>query len=220
MGRGGRFPTVTKAEVQATALKARQAEQAAMFLNNPGPNKATNEKGTRSNPLGSVMCGGLGKQHYDVRYNVHICKSIIEYWGRNAYSSEKHGTIGFKLPDGRDCEVACHIDITTPRDNVLWHGHIEGPHVVVEWYRIADTFGIQRLDDNCFWLSPNDVFMLYIHTRDSAKGDEKPGDSWPAWLIKRFSNLIVLKQQAILNRKNRPEVESDDEEDFFGGLDF
>lgn len=190
----------------------------------PDANAPSGNRGQRSHALGSFQSGDpvMGRQYYDVRYNLHICKELILMWGRNAYSSDaaKGGAPITVSHGGTHYDVHCHIDITTPRENYLWHG-VEGPHVVVEYYCEQGSDQVQRLEDNSIWLSPNDVFKLYVWERDnnSAARNGHGPRTWPEWLKQRFVDRIVTKLAAIARRQQR-DAESDEDgmEGGWGGL--
>lgn len=162
---------------------------------------------TREHPLGSFSVDlgkGVSRQYYDVRYNLHVCKSIIKKWKRNAYNGD---SIKINV-GGRDCYVHCHIDITTPREDFLWHGDVEGPHIVIESYELTRGRP-QKLADNCIWLSPDDIFQLYIHM-------ENGKDGWPRCITAKLVNNVTIGIDTIEKKKNRQVADSDSEEE--GGL--
>lgn len=162
---------------------------------------------TREHPLGrfSVDLGnGPSGQYYDVRYNLHVCAFIIKKWGRNAYNGPAiEITIG-----GRKCKVYCHIDITTPRQDFLWHGNVEGPHIVIESYEFNEGQP-QKLSENCIWLSPGNIFDLYAHMKNN-----KPG--WPYCITKKLVDAVSIGVAAIESRKNRKDSDSSDSEEVYG----
>jgi hypothetical protein len=162
----------------------------------PKANAPSGNRGQRTFALGTFQSGDkkLGRQHYDVRYNLHVCKELITMWGRNAYTtdSNKGGEPIVISDSGAVYDVYCHIDITTPRDNFLWH-HIEGPHVVVDGYtKRGDTYPKKCKKGNVFALSPDEVYMLYVWERDHNK--DRPNNTartWPQWLLKKILCCIV-----------------------------
>jgi hypothetical protein len=138
---------------------------------------------------------------------------LILYWGRNAYSSDPIEIVH----NNTTYEVLCHIDITTPRPNALSHGGIEGPHVVISGFRKKETpETIEKVTNGCFWLSPNDVFSLYVHERDHnqtrAQGIPR---TWPQWLINRFTNIIIAKY----DEQEKRSLRSNSTDEDVGGFD-
>jgi hypothetical protein len=165
----------------------------------PTQNAPSGNRGQRTNPLGAFQSGDkkLGRQNYDVRFNVHICKYIILSWGRNAYTSDtKKGGAPIAVSyQGQLLSVSCHIDITTPRDNMLWHG-IEGPHVVIEGYKLPNGTHPHRYfkpRNSTFEITPNDLFKLYIWERDNNAGRamNDPARTWPDWLLERLGRGCI-----------------------------
>ena len=186
----------TPGSVQAMASSVRGEIAQGSFNLFPKENKTSGNRGLRTQPLGSFQSGDkvLGKQNYDVRFNAHVCKALILSWGRNAYSSDEDKGRPLEVSrDGQTLIVFCHIDITTPRDNMLWH-HIEGPHVVIERYKVKNDPNPKRTykaKSPVFELTPNDVFMLYVWERDHNQGKSMAAAdrSWPQWLQDRQLRL-------------------------------
>lgn len=190
----------TSADVQDMALRMRGEIQKGAFNLYPKPNAPTGNRGQRTESLGSFQTGHkiMGKQHYDVRYNVHICKALILSWGRNAYTTDSRKG-GAPIPvekNGVRLEVFCHIDITTPRDNMLWH-HVEGPHVVIEGYRkVGDIHPNRNYKPKSavFELTPGNVFDLYVYERDRNAGKpmNDPTRVWPGWMTERLATHCLI----------------------------
>jgi hypothetical protein len=193
---GGSLATGTRndsSSVQNMALGVQQAIARNTFALHPKPNQALGTRGQRQFALGAFQSGDkkLGRQYYDVRFNVHLCKALILAWGRNAYSSDED--VGLPITashGGQTLTVWCHIDITTPRENFLWHG-IEGPHVVIERYKIVGDPYPKRTykpKSNVFAITPDDLFRLYLweNEHNTGKSMKDPARTWPQWLLERL----------------------------------
>ncbi len=176
------------------------------FIKFPKENKASGRRGgggQRKNPLASFQSETLGKQNYDARYNVHICEALIESWGRNAFATLKKtkGVVQWDAPiavssGAQKLEVHCHVDICTPRDNMLWH-HVEGPHVVIEGYKITGDAHPNRrykAKNSVFELTPSDVYGLYAWERDNNAGKAMGAAdrTWPEWFSRRLAECCLV----------------------------
>lgn len=224
MGKGGRFPTVTKAEVQKLAEAERRKELEQQIQANAFNAQGLRGK-TRTHPLGTLQVSkdefpgtqGLeqSRQYYDPRYNVWACKFLISYWGRNAYGTGGSGDSGstpilVDVPSVGQCKVWCHIDITTPREDFLWHGAVEGPHIVVDSYQ-TETGQPQR-GGEAIWLSPQDVYKLALHQYGCAQRGVAAGNEWPHEITGKLAAVISDKQETIRRKANRASTASDDDE--------
>lgn len=229
MGRGGRFSTVTRAEVQKLAESEREKELQAQIQQNTFNAQGLRGK-TRKNPLGTLQVGkddfpgtkGIeqARQYYDPRYNVWACKFLISYWGRNAYGTGGAGDSGstpivVTVPSVGDCKVWCHIDITTPREDFLWHGEVEGPHIVLDNYQVGT--GMPQRSGASIWLSPADVYKLALHQFGCSQRGVAPGTEWPHEITGKLATVISDKQDTIRRKANRASTTSDDD-DPMGGL--
>lgn len=224
MGRGGRFSTVTKAEVRKLAETERAKELDQQIQANTFNAKGLRGK-TRSNPLGTLQVSkdefpgtqGLeqARQYYDPRYNVWACKFLISYWGRNAYGTGGAGDssstpIVVNVPSVGACKVWCHIDITTPREDFLWHGAVEGPHIVVDSYQTGS--GMPQRGGESIWLSPSDVYRLALHQHGCSGRGVAPGTEWLHEITGKLAQVISDKQETIRRKANRVSAASDEDE--------
>lgn len=189
------------------------------------------KKGARQHKLGTLMVSReefpvltaplppgqqpmAAKQYYDPRYNVWACKFIVAYWNRNAYSTDA-APIKVKLSDGTDADVWCHIDITTPRENFLWHGNVEGPHIVVEGFKLqGDTHAQKPKTDGCIWISPETLYELALHQHASCADGKAPGQEWPLSVTDELTRTIVSNTKPAASGSGSSSDSSGDEGGF------
>lgn len=185
---------------------------------------------TRRNPPGTLQVSKdefpatpaleQSRQHYDPRCNVRACKVLISYWGRNAYGTGGSGDSGstpivVNVPSVGPCKVWCHIDITTPREDFLRHGEVEGPHIVVDSCQTGS--GMPQRGGESIRLSPQDAYRLALHQFGCAQRGLAAGTAWPHEITGKLAGVISDKQETIRRKANRARTASDDDEPI-GGL--
>ena len=200
-------PAPKQEEVRQQAAQQRAAEvQRQTQVENTWNAQGHVKKGVRKHPLGTLSVfpdefdGTVGmpansrRQFYDVRYDIWACKFLISYWGRNAYTTKPKGGAARPIrihKDAQNYDVHCHIDITTPNANVLWHGDVEGPHIIVESYQAVGALYWNPARGHAIELTPAHVKDLALHQHAFLRGtDAAPASMWPAWLLEALGHAI------------------------------
>ena len=229
MGRGGRFPTATKAEVQELAEEERRKE-----LAQADPGQHVQRQGAArqdaQEPAGHAAgLEGRVPGHAGARAVAPALRSALQrpglqgpdlVLGRNAYGTGGSGDSGstpilVNVPSVGPCKVWCHIDITTPREDFLRHGEVEGPHIVVDSCQTGS--GMPQRGGESIRLSPQDAYRLALHQFGCAQRGLAAGTAWPHEITGKLAGVISDKQETIRRKANRARTASDDDEPI-GGL--
>ncbi len=161
------------------------------------------------------MPEGSERQYYDPRYNVWAVKFLCSYWGRNAYSTSKHGEITVSDGKGGQFIVYCHIDIATPRDNFLRHGDVYGPHIVIEAFQRPDSSRQYKLEANCLFLTPEEVYLLALHQHRCMR--EGGPRTWPPCIESKLRDACTVGVETSEAKQQRKAISTTPVEDEMEG---